>query len=51
MCFPTLEVEALMHPISNVHNMMGTIILCKRDIEFAIIPLLRGDFGTISNEY
>ena len=44
VCVPTLKAEALTYPTSNIPNMMGAITLCKKDIEFAITPLLRGDF-------
>ena len=50
VCVPSLEAEALVHPISNIPNMVGAITLCARDVEFALAPLLRGDFGNISDE-
>ena len=50
VCVPSLEAETLMNPTSNIPNMVGAITLCERDVELAIAPLLRGDFGNISDE-
>ena len=50
VCVPSLEAEALMNPTSNIPNMVGAITLCERDVELAIAPLLRGDFGNVSDE-
>lgn len=50
VCIPTLEAEALLHPTSNIPNMVGVIKLCERDIELAIAPLFRSNFSNISDE-
>ena len=50
VCVPSLEADALLNPTSNIPNMVGAITLCDRDVELAIAPLLRGDFGAMSDE-
>ena len=50
VCIPSLEAEALVHPTSNIPDMVGAITLYERDIKLALAPLLRGDFGNISDE-
>ena len=36
VCVPTLEAKTLLHPTSNIHNMMDVMMLCKRDIKLII---------------
>lgn len=50
VCVLTLEPEALLHPTTTAPNMVGAITLDKRETELAVAPLLRGDFGTMSDE-
>jgi hypothetical protein len=50
VCVPSLEADALLNPTSNIPNMVGAITLCDRDAELAVAPLLRGDFGAMSDE-
>lgn len=50
ICIPTLEVEALLHPISNIPNMVGAIKLYERDVDLTIAPLFRDNFRNISDE-
>ena len=50
VCVPTLEAETLMAPTSHIPNMVGGITLCEKDAELALAPLLRGEFGNISDE-
>ena len=50
VCVPSLEAEALVHPTSNILNRVGAITLFERDVELALAPLLRSNFGNISDE-
>jgi hypothetical protein len=49
VCVPSLDAEALMNLASNILSIVDTITLYERVIKLTIAPLLRDDFGNISN--